>query len=248
MKRRQEIDPMVVEITGLTCPLDLKTQGKLGKAFLSHILHMRGQISSPLLEMSEKSVNEGGSSQQGSPFGTICNSGHYIKTLNAFMELIQASEQAIQCKNLDIDTMAILFGASASSPREVYFLHFPKVTGHEYEMTETEQSANLRTMIHRLVLMWSEIPLSSDRRYLTFVALRPRSSFILQNEYDNNSSILSIFSIRNRFKVKSRNNKLPTLHTTLYRLQEEKETDLCHDVLNPTLWLVSKKGVKSMRK
>jgi hypothetical protein len=153
----------------LGCAFDGTLVVEIIDAFVSHILHMRGQIPLPipLLEQYPRSVQEAGkitstlkisrSEKKISEF-----MGRYTSILNQLLQLSQ------QTKILEV---GIFFGPTPVNPREGYFLHFDYTYSRE-EVPEKIRLAACRKCIRSFLGYWAQDLPDSPPIMNTFLSIR----------------------------------------------------------------------------
>ena len=247
------------------CNLELDNynlQYELVEAFVGHILYMREQIPVQFNTLLSSRDNENNDNDD----GYNCNKREE-KIIIEHQELMYDVQQI--CENIDIESLCLMLGATATSPAETYYLYFNQsIYYNSNDFNDSSNSTNsnnsndtndtiisnnnkniTRKLIRGMIQYWGDINISKNHRNSSFIAIKPRNSL---NTITNVNIVCNSIVGREQFKVKCRNKRFRKLYVNINNIienenEEEKEEE--NEIIieeQSGFYFVSKKGIKKL--
>lgn len=237
----------------LNCGMNTTLVVDIIEAYMSHIMHMRGQIPLPIPLLSQYL-----SSQQCAP-GNAASSLKIKRTekkvldfLTSFYEIIGDLRKNSQ--HHKILEAGILLGPSPSNPREAYFLHF-KYDQSDEEISDTTKNAVCRKCVRIFLEYWSQDLPNPPPAINTYLCIRIES--ISSNLIPSDSQ----FILRDDFSPQFRRKGHQPVHVTiesntisasndneeLSMNVEDDDLDKKHQTADMGSWIVLSRGLKGIR-
>ncbi len=212
-------------------------------AFLSHILYMRGCLSSLLNPSSSSS-----SSSSIAAAAVAASSSSLPKKMKprerAQHRKLAKMNQSFATMFVDlkvlfkdyfpVQSLCIILAATPSSPGESYFLHFNNnylssvnannvkedrstsavpVQDPAQALSSSDKQKQLRVLVRTLITNWSIMPLAPAHRTSVYVAVKP---LLINDKEDIICMNLPFFSAREAFKVRSKKKGMPQMHAIIH--------------------------------
>lgn len=264
----RSLDPIVFDVD-LPAPLDMAAKMLLARAFVCHVMYMRGLVSVPLNHMDVSQSNEvmfeGLSS--GGDDGTSSGGGgakqkalarKRVRVQTAFAQLFNDLARVFVDTSGAVSVVSLMLGATSVHPKETYSMHFVSSRAHGTPPSPVPPStpdktvqACLRKLIRSMVMKWADVPVSTSKRLSIFVAVKPcsppsLSSTAAASPVRANAS----FTCKPAFRVKAPKRGTAAVHILLQNSNGDGDgsggINMGADSDTPAFWYVSKKGVKPM--
>lgn len=274
MVKREVPVPIVFEVNlPYTALQDVDCQLALGRAFLCHILYMRGLIRAPFSYMNVVTLDDGFFPTEET--GSKCARGRsqrvkVARTRAAYMQLFTDLARVFQ--DIPVSKLSLMLGATAVHPRETYTLHFlcDTASAHAADVeaapvsndTRTHQTC-MRQLVRNMVMRWAEVPITSSRRLSTFIAVKPRGGGDGSGPSNTTSpasggpKFYPSLAYKPSFKVKTCKRGIPAMHVLVVPRSNEIDHgngENCEyggdsefsTAAAPAAWYVSRKGIKAV--
>lgn len=211
MVGRKVPEPLLIECACLSSD----KQFFLARAFICHILYMRGLTSSTLNYVNlsseqglflDEMVDDSPNDCQRRPSSRLKlqnrrrdRAKQGINTTFRDLELLFRDER--------VGAVSLLLGASAIQPREAYTLHFLHTRVLQPATEDKTVLACMRLLVRKLVQQWSCIP-PPAQRLSAFVAVRPAMATVapgLRKMYES-------FTVKQGFRIRAPKRNVPAVH------------------------------------
>lgn len=149
---KREIIEVVSEVCLPITVMNCQTATSIIESTLSHILFMREQIPDPIQVIRQILETESVDDVK------LTRQRQKLAKLLKYFDEVQAAIAYI-CSNSSIRDVNFVIGATVTSPRELYILHFPEKSNWDFAASISDRARNecCRRVVREMVGKWSEV-------------------------------------------------------------------------------------------